>query len=96
MDPTFLLQHWLAALVMLAGIGLLVATVVHRVNSLEWSWRLYLPALVLTSLAVGAFDFLPFWTSASFAFGAFAILVFLLILVIITSNIFIKLFKVRF
>src|SRR5580704_482501 len=86
MDPTFLLEHWLAFVVLVAAIGFGVATLVRGLRG-DWAWRFYLPALLLGSFALGAFDFdfLPWWIAPACALQGFGILVFLLVLVILTG-----------
>ena len=83
---TILLEHWLAFLCLVASLCLGAAAAVHWRRHLVWPWGYYLPAAILASYGIGAFDFLPWWwlgpASALTAFGAF---VFLLVLVISTG-----------
>ena len=83
---TFLLEHWLACLCVLIGLGLCVLAQPWRHRLGFWDWRFYLPALILLCYGVGAFDFLPEWAGPTIALSAFGVFVLLLILVILTGS----------
>ncbi|HZZ78951.1 MAG TPA: VWA domain-containing protein [Gemmataceae bacterium] len=85
----FLVQHWLAFTLLLAALGLGIATAVRRARSGEWPWRLYLPALVLASYAGGGIladlaDF-AWWIGLTICIAAFVVFVGMLVLVIVNG-----------
>src|SRR5262249_53425383 len=76
----------LALLCLLASLGLSAAAAVSWRRHLVWPWGYYLPAVILASYGVGAFDFLPWWwLGPALALTAFAAFVFMLVLVISTG-----------
>ena len=67
---TFILSYWLAFATLLAATGLAAWALIVRLRSGVWSWPLYLPAALLGSFGVGAFDFMPGWLSLTLCIAA--------------------------
>jgi uncharacterized membrane protein len=88
MNPVtnFLYGHWLAITCLLAAMCFGAAAFVRWRQHGVWRWTYYLPAAILASYGLGAFDFLPaWWLGPAIALTAFGVFVGLLVVVILSG-----------
>lgn len=98
---TFLSDHWLALLCLIAAFGLLSTAAVKRWRGGEWEWRWHLPGLLVGCFSSGmllnaastwyhdahdGIEFLSWWIGGILALSAFVLFIVLLVIVLLNGS----------